>query len=166
MAAKAIAATRAIPIPAVMYSLFLYSFIPCVHSLRRFDKFSEQWVRHEGPSQEFRMELGAEKERVRTARQFGYFHESAVGRLARKYKTALFKLFYVFRIDLIAVAMALFDGGRRLRQFLALEIRIGFLGYSALAKLSRIETQSHGAAVIPLCYLLFLVGHDVYDRMR
>ena len=55
------------------------------------------------------MKLGAQKERVRVARQFGDFHEYAIGRSSGKDETGSRKAFDIFWIYLIAMTMALLD---------------------------------------------------------
>ena len=55
---------------------------------------------------EFGVELGAEEEGMDAFRQFGYFHQFAVGRLAGEDNPLFFQLFYEIGIDFIAMAMA------------------------------------------------------------
>ena len=63
-------------------------------------------MRVEGRGFEFRMELGSKVERVGFFREFGDFHEAAVGRGAGKDEPRFFKLVDIFRVHFPSVAVA------------------------------------------------------------
>ena len=58
-----------------------------------FNKLSKQRMRVEGRRFEFGVELGAEEKRVSFFREFGDFHETAVGRFAAENQVLLFQVF-------------------------------------------------------------------------
>ena len=57
--------------------------------------------------QKFWVRLGADEEGVLGRRKFEEFHQAAVRRTPGKDCAARFQLFYVFRIDFVAMAVAL-----------------------------------------------------------
>src|SRR3989338_529203 len=89
-----------------------------------------------------------------------------LGVSAAKDKPGLGKFRDIFRIDLVAVAVALHD------LLLAVLLRQGSAGRVRLARdgplfeHAGVGAQPHGAAVLLLNQLIFLVGHDVYHYMR
>jgi len=88
----------------------------------RLYELGEQGMWHQGPGQEFRVELGAEEEGVLAARQFGDLHEDAVRRAAGEDQAAFLELLDIFRVDFVAMAVALLDESRQLGKLLAGEI--------------------------------------------
>ena len=72
---------------------------------RCFYKFQKQRMRIKRAGFEFGVELGADKKRVYSFRQFGDFHQPFIGRLAGENNPLFFQLFYKIRIDFVAVAM-------------------------------------------------------------
>src|SRR3989344_733891 len=105
---------------------------------------------------EFRMELARQEERVFLFRQFGDFHQHAVGRCGGKYQPGILQILDIGRIDFIAMAMALEDAAGT----------IGSVRDRFRHELRFIMPETHRRAVIFLTQILFLGWHNIHDRIR
>src|SRR3989344_1218166 len=111
------------------------------------------------------MELRTEHKGVHAFGQLGYLHEAAVWRFTGKYETRFLEALDVLGIYLEAVAVALANELRAA----SCELRgrcVGLLCYGAGDELARIRTQAHGAAVILLGELFYLLRENCDDGMR
>src|SRR3989344_2072434 len=121
-----------------------------------FDECVEQRVWREGAGFEFWVELGAEHKGVRALGQLRDFHEPAIGRFPREYKSRILQAFDVLGIHLEAMAVTLGN------TFFAIRLACDCVRH----EFARIGAETHRAAVILLGEVFYLLRQDGNDGMR
>ncbi len=119
------------------------------------------------PGVEFRVELCAEEKRVNGFRQFGDFHQAAVGRCAGENHPGFFDIGDESWTDFIAVAVAFGNFSVAIVGFFDNAGRfVGRAGKSPLFEQGRISAEPHCRAVFVFLQKFFLLWHNVNDHMR